>query len=126
VRDVATLQGEFDLVTGFDIVHDQARPREVLSAIHAALRPTGVFLCADVAASSNVEDNLDHPLGPWLYTFSLMHCMTVSLAEDGDELGTMWGEQVAVSHVIDADFTVDEPRHVEGDPMNVYYVCRKD
>ena len=50
---------------------------------------------ADVAASSNVEDNLDHPLGPWLYTFSLMHCMTVSLAEDGDGLGTMWGEQVA-------------------------------
>jgi len=34
----------------------------------------------DMAASSNLEDNLDNPFGPWLYSVSTLHCMTVSLA----------------------------------------------
>jgi len=31
-----------------------------------------------------------------LYTVSTMHCMTVSLAQDGEGLGAMWGEQKAL------------------------------
>ena len=123
VLDIATLTGAFDLITGFDIVHDQAQPRDVLTAIHAALRPGGVFLCADIAGSSKVHENLDHPIGPWLYTVSLFHCMTVSLAYDGEGLGTMWGEDVALQYFTQAGFRVEEPRHVDGDPVNVYYVC---
>jgi 2-polyprenyl-3-methyl-5-hydroxy-6-metoxy-1,4-benzoquinol methylase len=126
VRDIATMAGEFDLVTAFDVVHDQARPREVLSSVHASLRPGGTFLCADIAASSDVAENLDHPLGPWLYTISLMHCMTVSLAAGGEGLGAMWGEQTALRYLREAGFTVDGARHVEGDPMNVYYLCRRN
>lgn len=122
VRDIATLKGAFDLVTGFDIVHDQARPREVLAAIHGSLRPGGTFLCADIAMQSAVGDNLDHPLGPWFYTFSLMHCMTVSLALDGEGLGTAWGEQTARRYFEEAGFRVDAAEHVEGDPVNVFYV----
>jgi len=123
VRDIATLVGAFDLVTGFDIVHDQAHPRQVLASIHAALRPGGLFLCADIAGSSKVHENMDHPTGPWLYTTSLFHCMTVSLAYDGEGLGTMWGEDVALEYFARAGFRVEEPRHVAGDPVNVYYVC---
>lgn len=123
VLDIAALTGAYDLVTGFDIVHDQARPREVLTAIHQALRPGGVFLCADIAGSSKVHENLDHPIGPWLYTVSLFHCMTVSLAYDGEGLGTMWGEDLALQYFAEAGFRVEEPRHVDGDPVNVYYVC---
>jgi 2-polyprenyl-3-methyl-5-hydroxy-6-metoxy-1,4-benzoquinol methylase len=123
VRDVATLAGAFDLVTAFDIVHDQARPREALRAIHASLRPGGVFLCADIAASSNVEDNLDEPLAPWLYTVSLMHCMTVSLAYGGEGLGAVWGEQTAIRYLEEAGFTIAGTHHVEDDVLNVYYVC---
>ena len=123
VLDIAALTGAYDLVTGFDIVHDQARPREVLTAIHQALRPGGVFLCADIAGSSKVHENLDHPIGPWLYTVSLFHCMTVSLAYDGEGLGTMWGEDLALQYFAEAGFRVEDPRHVDGDPVNVYYVC---
>jgi 2-polyprenyl-3-methyl-5-hydroxy-6-metoxy-1,4-benzoquinol methylase len=123
VRDLAAFTGAFDLVTGFDVVHDQAQPRQVLDAIRASLRPDGVFLCADIAASSKVEQNLEHPIGPWLYTISLFHCMTVSLAYDGEGLGTMWGEDTAVEYFAGAGFRVEEPQHVDGDPVNVYYVC---
>jgi 2-polyprenyl-3-methyl-5-hydroxy-6-metoxy-1,4-benzoquinol methylase len=126
VRDIATLAGAFDLVTGFDIVHDQARPREVLQAIRGSLRPGGTFLCADVAMQSAVEDNIGHPLGPWFYTFSLMHCMTVSLALEGEGLGTAWGEQTARRYFEEAGFHVAAAEHVEGDPVNVFFVLTPD
>ena len=76
--DAATLdQPEaFDLVTAFDAVHDQAHPGQVLAAIARATRPGGTFLMIDIKASSNVEDNIENPLAPTLYTFSTMHCMT--------------------------------------------------
>ena len=45
--------------------------------------------------SSHVHENIDHPGGPLLYMISCMHCMTVSLAQGGDGLGAMWGEQRA-------------------------------
>ena len=82
VRDVTdlSLTAAFDFITTFDAVHDQAAPDRVLAGIADALRPGGVYLCVDIAASSNVEDNADHPLGSFLYTMSTMHCMTVSLA----------------------------------------------
>ena len=58
--------------------------RQVLAAIARALRPDGTFLMVDIRASSNVEENLEHPLAPFLYTVSTMHCMSVSLGLDGD------------------------------------------
>ncbi len=127
VKDAATL-GEperYDLVTAFDAIHDQAEPAAVLKGIHDALRPGGIFLCVDIGASSNLEDNIDHPLGPFLYTISTMHCMTVSLARDGAGLGTMWGEQVATAMLAAAGFVEIDVRRLEGDIANVYYIARK-
>lgn len=127
VRDVAAL-GEteaFDLVTAFDTIHDQAHPATVLDQVAGALRPDGVFLMCDIRASSNVEDNIEHPLGQFLYMVSTMHCMSVSLGLGGDGLGTAWGEQLAVSMLHDAGFADVEVREVEGDVFNNYYVARR-
>jgi hypothetical protein len=49
----------------------------------------------DIRASSHLHENLELPLSPSLYTFSTLHCMTVSLAAGGAGLGAVWGEQVA-------------------------------
>jgi SAM-dependent methyltransferase len=127
-RDAARLgeAARFDLITTFDAVHDQARPDLMLAGIAQALRPGGVYLCADVAGSSKLSENLDHPLGPFLYTVSCMHCMTVSLAEGGMGLGTMWGEQKAQEMLSDAGFTSIEADHVEGDIANTYFIATKN
>ena len=79
----------FDFITTFDAVHDQARPDLMLAGIAAALRPGGVYLCGEPAASSVFAENLDHPLGLFLYTVSCMHCVTVYLAEGAMGLGIM-------------------------------------
>jgi ubiquinone/menaquinone biosynthesis C-methylase UbiE len=113
-------------VTVFDAIHDQAQPARVLRGIYEMTKPGGVFLCVDVAASSNLEDNIEHPLGPFLYTVSTMHCMTVSLALDGEGLGTAWGEQKARQMLADAGFGDVDVKNVEGDIINNYYIARKN
>lgn len=123
-RDVASVTGEYDLITTFDVVHDLARPAETLRAIRGALRDGGVFLMGDIAASSELEENRDHPMGPTLFTFSVFHCMTVSLSQGGPGLGTVWGEQLAEEMLHEAGFASVEVNHIEGDPIHVYYVCR--
>ena len=127
VLDVATLDevAAYDLITAFDAIHDQAHPGTVLAAISRALRDDGTFLLVDIKASSNVEDNLEHPMGTFLYTASTMHCMTVSLGQGGDGLGTVWGEQLATTMLREAGFTDIDLAPVEADPFNTYYVCRK-
>lgn len=126
-RDVSRLDvpDHYDFITAFDSIHDQARPAEVLRAIAKALRSGGVFLMLDVRASSQLEENMQHPLAPFLYTISCNHCMTVSLADDGAGLGTMWGEQVACQMLRDAGFTHVEVKHVEADVANSFYIASK-
>lgn len=125
-RDITQLghTDAFDLVLAFDVVHDQKDPAKVLDNVRAALRDGGVFLMQDIAASSYLEKNIDHPLGPFFYTISTMHCMTVSLAQDGAGLGTVWGEELAVKMLGQAGFTGVEVRTLPHDIINNYYVCR--
>jgi 2-polyprenyl-3-methyl-5-hydroxy-6-metoxy-1,4-benzoquinol methylase len=117
--------GKFDLITAFDTIHDQAQPTKVLKAINASLNNDGFFLMQDIAASSKVEKNIDSLLAPTLYTISTMHCMSVSLAFDGEGLGTMWGKELAVNKLTEAGFKDIKVKNVEGDIMNYYYVSRK-
>ena len=126
-RDVATLDmsDQFDFVTAFDAIHDQAQPARVLQAIVNALKPGGTFLMVDIAASSKVDENLDHIVGPYLYTVSTMHCMTVSLALDGEGLGTMWGEQKAQQMLAEAGFDDVEIKRIESDLFNNYYIATR-
>jgi SAM-dependent methyltransferase len=126
-RDSATLGGPpaYDLVTTFDSVHDQADPARVLSGIFDMLRAGGTYLCVDVQASTDLAENVDHPLGPFLYTVSCMHCMTVSLAQGGAGLGAVWGEQKALSMLAEAGFTDVRVETVTGDIVNNYYVATR-
>lgn len=127
VRDAARLgeQARFDVVFTFDAIHDQVDPHGMLAGIHAALRDGGLLLAQDIRASSHVEKNLDHPVAPFLYTISTMHCMTVSLAHDGCGLGTCWGEELALKMFAETGFQQVEVRRLDHDIMNNYYLCRK-
>jgi len=115
----------YDVITVFDAIHDQAQPARVLANIQRALRPDGVFLMADIRASSRLEENIGVPMSTYLYTTSLMHCMTVSLAADGAGLGAAWGTQLATSMLVDAGFDDVRVAEIDSDPLNNYYISRK-
>ncbi|MBW7884910.1 MAG: class I SAM-dependent methyltransferase [Caldilineaceae bacterium] len=127
VKDAATLdeRDRYDLICTFDAIHDQAQPDLVLENICRMLRQDGVYLMQDIAASSYLHKNLDHPMGPFLYTTSTMHCMTVSLAQGGAGLGTMWGEEKALQMLADAGFSSVEVKQLPHDPFNNFYICAK-
>ena len=127
VKDLAELdeQNRYELITAFDAIHDQAKPRKVLKAIANALTSDGVFLMQDIRASSDVFKNLDNALAPLTYAISCMHCMTVSLALNGEGLGAAWGEEKALELLAEAGFQNVEVKQLPHDILNNYYIARK-
>jgi SAM-dependent methyltransferase len=137
IRDIASINEheKYDLITAFDVIHDQAQPAKVLKGIYNALRNKqegaggergGIFLMQDIAASSKLEENIENSLGPTLYSISTMHCMTVSLAYNGEGLGMVWGRQKAEEMLKEAGFSEKiEVREVPGDIFNYYYIVQK-
>ena len=128
VEDVSQLQASaaYDLITAFDAIHDQAQPAKVLKNIAESLRPDGIFLMQDINASSVMHKNIDHPIGPFLYTISCMHCMTVSLAQGGPGLGAMWGREKAEQMLRQAGFTEVRIEQLPHDFQNSYYIATKN
>lgn len=80
----------------------------------------------DIRASSQVDGNLDHPIAPYLYTVSCLHCMSVSLAADGMGLGAVWGEEKALEMLKEAGFSSVEINQLDHDFVNNYYIVRKN
>ena len=79
----------------------------------------------DIRASSHPHENVGVPGAPFLYGVSLLHCMTVSLAQERRRSGRGVGR---------ADRRPDAPRgrlrpvevkRLDGDFVNNYYVARR-
>jgi 2-polyprenyl-3-methyl-5-hydroxy-6-metoxy-1,4-benzoquinol methylase len=81
------MPGQYDLITTFDVIHDAVDPQGLLRTIRRALRPGGTYLCLDVNCSDKPEENTG-PLASLFYGFSIVYCMTTSLANGGEGLGT--------------------------------------
>jgi len=128
VNDVSNpqvIKTDFDLVVAFDAIHDQRDPAHVLKNIASIINPVGgIFLMQDILGSSSLEKNINHPLGPFLYTISCMHCMSVSLAQNGAGLGAMWGKEKATEMLKDAGFANVEVKTLAHDFQNYYYVAK--
>lgn len=126
-KDVSRLIDEpadqYDWVTAFDAIHDQAKPDEVLKGIAHVVSPAGLFLMQDIAASSRVEQNMSRPLAPFLYTISCMHCMSVSLEQGGMGLGAVWGKELACEMLDQAGFRSVKVKELEHDILNFYYLA---
>jgi len=127
VADIAELgpAEPFDVVFAIDAIHDQVDPAAVLSAVHDALVPGGHFVMVDIAAQTEVADNVGNPFAPWIYAMSTLHCMTVSLAEGGTGLGAAWGEQTARRMLADAGFGEVAVHPAPGQALNAIYATTR-
>ena len=82
------LPEQYDVITTFDVVHDAVNPRGLLRAIRDGLRPGGRYVCLEINSSDKLEENIGL-LGALFYSFSVLYCMTTSLAHHGEGLGTV-------------------------------------
>ena len=131
-RDAAVIDRDqemtaaFDYIIAFDAIHDQTDPDGALRSARHALARGGLFSMVDIAAESGIRGNMDHPMAPFLYAVSLMHCMPVGLADGGRGLGMMWGRKTAMEMLKQAGFDSVELVAMDFDPFNDHYLCRKD
>ena len=121
VLDVAAgLPESFDVITTFDVVHDAVDPLGLLRSIRDALRPGGTYLCLEINCSDKAADNTG-PIAALLYGFSILYCMTTSLAEGGEGLGTL-GLPEPVLRQLAGKAGFAQVRYVEMDnPFNRLY-----
>src|ERR1700750_2198259 len=116
----AGLPESFDVITTFDVVHDAVDPLGLLRSIRDALRPGGRHLCLEINWSEQAAGNVG-PIATLLYGFSVLYCMTTSLAEGGEGLGTL-GLPASVLRDLAAKAGFAQVRHVEMDnPFNSLY-----
>lgn len=127
VSDLATLDEprSYDLVLALESIHEQAFPRLVLRNIANALKRDGVFLMQEVAASSHLARNVDNPYAPMLYALSLMHAVPIALAQDGEALGRMWGEERARQMLKEAGLPRTQFESLASDPLRQFCVAQK-
>jgi SAM-dependent methyltransferase len=119
------LAATFDYVIAFDAIHDLCEPEQVLKGIHDALKPGAIFSMIDIKAESCIHQNKDHPMGPMLYTVSLMHCMQVAMVDNGRGLGMMWGRQKARAMLEEAGFVNIQELDIPNDGFNLHYMAEK-
>lgn len=106
--------------------YDQDQKREARMRLYDKYNSDdGLFSMVDIKADSRHRDNIDHPMGPFLYTVSLMHCMPVGLNENGRGLGMMWGRQKALEFLKEAGFNITEVLDIPNDNFNLHFLSRK-
>jgi 2-polyprenyl-3-methyl-5-hydroxy-6-metoxy-1,4-benzoquinol methylase len=118
--------GSFDLITCLDCLHDMARPDLAAAAIRRAIKPDGIWFIVDIESSPNFEENLENPLAPLMYGFSIITCMASSASTpDGLALGTVGLPEPAMRDLAKAaGFTRFQRVPGLEHPFNAYYEAR--
>jgi SAM-dependent methyltransferase len=114
------LPEKYDLITTFDVVHDAVDPQGLIESIRDGLKDDGVYFCLDIDCADDHADN-EGPLAAMFYGFSVLYCMTTSLANDGEGLGTCGLPESKLKELCDAA-GFSEMRKLEGEnPFNNLY-----
>jgi cyclopropane fatty-acyl-phospholipid synthase-like methyltransferase len=120
---VQGLPDKYDIVTTFDVIHDAVDPRGLLKAIRAGTKDDGSYLMLEINCADRHEDN-EGPLAAMFYGFSVTYCMTTSLANGGEGLGTCGMPPAKVKELgEEAGFTRIEQVDMD-DPFNTLFELR--
>jgi SAM-dependent methyltransferase len=124
VADAAQgIPGSWDVVSTFDVVHDAVDPNALVAGIHRSLTDDGTYLMLEMNCADEHAGNRG-PLATVLYGFSILYCMTTSLAHGGAGLGTCGCPPAVVERIgHGAGFAVVREVPI-GDPFNRLYELR--
>lgn len=83
----APLPASYDVIFTFDVIHDMPRPREAMRIIRQHLKPGGVYVMQEITSEDDLHANTG-AMATLKYGLSMNYCLTSSLAQNGEGLGT--------------------------------------
>ena len=117
------LPGTWDVISTLDVVHDAVDPAALVGGIRRSLADDGTYLWLEINCADDHADNAG-PLATVLYGFSLLYCMTTSLAHGGAGLGTCGCPPAVVEKLArEAGFNAVDELPIEN-PINRLYALR--
>ena len=112
--------GPFDAILCLEVLHDLARPVDVLAAARLALAPGGALLVADEAVAPRFTAPGDQ-LERMMYGWCIVHCLPASMAESPwAAIGTVIREDVVRSLAGEAGFASVDVLPVDGGFFRLY------
>ncbi len=112
----------FDVVTGFDCLHDMGDPRGCSAHMRRILKDDGTWMIVEPVAADRPEDNMN-AIGRLYYNASTMICVPTSLDQEvGEGLGAQAGEARITEVVKSGGFT--RVRRVAQGPFNMVLEAR--
>ncbi len=121
VRDAAdpAIEGDYDLVMAIEMLHDVPDPVGVLSTMKQLAGECGAVLVVDERA----EDRFTVPtteMERFFYSFSTLHCLAVSMQDDGAGTGTVFRTDTLRRYASDAGFSNVEILDVDHPQFRLY------
>jgi 2-polyprenyl-3-methyl-5-hydroxy-6-metoxy-1,4-benzoquinol methylase len=118
-RDAAdpTIDGDYDLVMGIEMLHDVPDPVGILRTMRTLAGASGTVLVVD----ERTEETFTVPTNEmerFFYSFSTLHCLAVSMQNGGAGTGTVIRSDTMRSYAAEAGFVtvdvldVDHPQFV--------------
>jgi|SRR5579871_118697 len=115
-------EGDFDLITFFDCLHDMGDPQGCASHMRHILKNDGTWMIVEPIAGNKPADNMN-PVGRLYYNASTMICVPTSLDQEvGAGLGAQAGE-ARLSEMIRGGGFTRVRRATEG-PFNMVLEAR--
>ncbi len=99
-------EGEFDLITMFDALHDMGDPVGAARRLRSRLSTDGTCMLVEPNAADGLAENLKNPFSRMVYSASTMICTPVSMSQEGQAaLGAAAGPRRLMEVARQAGFT---------------------
>ena len=121
-RDVSdpSLQGQYDLVVGFEMLHDLARPVETLEVMRGLLSPGGAVIIMDERVAESFTAPGDE-VERLFYGFSTLCCLPAGMADKPSAgTGTVMRVDTLRRYATEAGFDRVEVLPIEHDLFRLY------
>lgn len=121
LKDVVEgLDERYDVISTYDVIHDAVDPLGLLTTIRQSLKDDGIYICLDINCADDPADN-EGAIATMFYGFSVLYCMTTSLAHDGEGLGTCGLPEAKLRELCDKAGFSQVRRVPMEDPFNSLY-----
>ncbi len=92
-----SVSGSWDIVLVLDAFHHFPHPETFLECIGGCLKPGGVLLFVEAAATGNVDVDASSPFARILFSANLLICLQEALHDGGAGTGALAGEKRIIS-----------------------------